>query len=130
MGGEAGSWAQYQKLVLKLLEQHDEKLEELFKQLKEADSDRATIHVSLASLKEDTELLMSLIRDHEKSSGHGQTIMRLEKLELKVQELSNAETLRTEESKEVQKYKRGMFTAVAGTIIAVGWDLIQHFFFK
>jgi septal ring factor EnvC (AmiA/AmiB activator) len=125
MSNETGSWASYQKLVLKLLEQHDEKLEQLSKQLNESDTDRARIHISILALKEDMELLKGVIRESSAISAPFAT--RLDRLEIRVNDLLKLEGNKQKESNETRNYRRGIIAAIVGSSLSIIWSIIEVF---
>lgn len=122
------SWAQYQKLVLKLLEQHDEKLAELQSKIIEGHENSITVINDINSLKEDVEALTALIKE-----GSANTVLllsRVDKMELSINKLEITEAERKESSKALVNFKRGLVIAVAGTAITVLWEIIQYFIGK
>lgn len=124
---ENGTWTQYQKLVLKLLEQHDEKLEILVNQLREDEADRAGIHNSIDSLKEDLDKVEKLLSSLEESSSKQQR--QLERLEHEANLSRLHQKEQADEKKELKKYKQGFLVAIAGSAITVIWEIAKHFLF-
>jgi hypothetical protein len=121
-----GSWTQYQKLVLKLLEQHDEKLETLRKQLADSASDKAVISENITSMKEDIDCLLGLIRDG--SMGSIPIITRVASIEADLYTLKQENLAKAKETIGLIAYKRALFVSIMGIIAAVGWDIIRMIF--
>ena len=126
MGNEGGSWARYQELVLRLLEQHDEKLEELTKQLSDSQSDRLAIRSLIENLQRDSAALRILVK--EGTLNHPPLVDRVDSLEKKIDKLIEEEAKRTTATKENAGFKKGVFIAVAGTILTITWEIVKFFF--
>lgn len=123
MLNESGTWAQYQKLVLKLLEQHDEKLEALRKQYSEIDSEKAADKKYISSLKGDVDLLLTLIRDG--TSNVRPLLSRLENIERELKVLQDLEVTKSKELNDIRGYKRALFISIMGILATIGWDILQ-----
>lgn len=122
---ENGTWNQYQKLVLKLLEQHDEKLEALRKQLSDTASDKAVIYENINSLKEDVDFLLGVIRDG--SAGITPVITRMDHIESEIKILKEVEIKRADELKSLKDYKRALFISIVGILASVAWSILEKF---
>lgn len=105
-----GSWSQYQKLVLKLLEQHDSKLEELQTRISVSGEDRAVLARDITDLKENVLILQQLVRDGAKSTPS--LIARVSHLEIDVEDLQKSEDLRLVKEKEYIAFKRGLIVSL------------------
>lgn len=130
MSAESGSWAQYQKLVLKLLEQHDEKLEELSKKLAEDSGDHSQLTASLDNIKSEVSLLINIVRDGNTTSTP--LVTRVNDIETIVKDMKlkmdEAEQAKKEHAKEAKTLKRSFFIAAAVFVLNLGWDVIKFFF--
>ena len=124
LGEENGSWTQYQKLVLKLLEQHDEKLEALRKQLATSVNDRVVITENINSMKEDITFLLGLIRDG--SIGVTPILTKIDHIETELKTLKEQEANRAKEINDIKSYKRALFLSILGILASVGWDILQR----
>ena len=122
---ENGTWNQYQKLVLKLLEQHDEKLEALRKQLSDTASDKAVIYENINSLKEDVDFLLGVIRDG--SAGITPVITRMDHIESEIKILKEVEIKRADELKSLKDYTRALFISIVGILASVAWSILEKF---
>lgn len=123
MENESGSWTQYQKLVLRLLEQHDEKLEELRVKLSDSKQDRVYLKESLSSMKEDIVILFQLVRD---GTPHvSSTLSRVDHLEADVKDFKDKEVVREKEKSDLQSYKRALFIAIIGVMASTGWEILH-----
>lgn len=105
-----GSWSQYQKLVLKLLEQHDSKLEELQTRISVSGEDRAVLARDITDLKENVLILQQLVRDGAKATPS--LIARVSHLEIDVEDLQKSEDLRLVKEKEYIAFKRGLIVSL------------------
>lgn len=123
MTKEGGSWAEYQKLVLKLLEQHDEKLEELSLKLINADSDHALHRETIESLKKDTSFLLGLVRDG--LSGSESIIQRINALEKELANLKRMEQKVERDTLDARAYKRALSISILGICASVIWDIVS-----
>lgn len=132
MSESSGTWTQYQKLVLKLLEQHDEKLEALRQQLADSVNDRAAISENITSLKVDINFLLALVRDG--SAGSVSILSRLDAFDHDIKALKQGEADRTvaqnTEANNIMAWKRALFIAIIGILLNVGWDVIQTLFIR
>lgn len=122
MTKEGGSWAEYQKLVLKLLEQHDEKLEELSSKLANADSDHALLKETIESLKKDTAFLLGLVRDG--LTGSESIIQRINALERDQAIFKKMEQKVERDTLDARAYKRALSISILGIFASVIWDIV------
>lgn len=125
---EGGSWTQYQKLVLKLLEQHDEKLDTLRIQLSESKGDSGSIRESISSMKQDIDILLNLVRDG--SPGVASILTRIDHLEGGLSNLKSNDEQKKKDVKEIQNYRRALFISVMGILATVIWSLVQRFYLE
>jgi hypothetical protein len=119
-----GTWNQYQKLVLHILEQHDEKLEALRKQLSETASDKVVISENINSLKEDVNFLLGVIRDGA-TMGITPILTRVDTIEGDIRSLKDLEAKRADEHKSLKDYKRALFISILGILASIGWSIIE-----
>lgn len=133
---QEGTWAQYQKLVLKLLEQHDEKIESLSKQLAEAASNSgansSVVKEKISSLREDVTMLLELVR--EGNSSKPSILTRIDRLDKNIttlnKDVSDLQSHNAEErleKKDLLGFKRTVLVTIIGVLCTVAWNLIQYF---
>lgn len=122
---ESGSWTQYQKLVLRLLEEHDKKLEALQEQINSSSQEKTVIAENIKVLKDEVNLLLDLVRDGSVSAPA--ILSRIDSIENQVQALKQIEVDRKAELTSLKTWKRSMIIAVTGVVLSVGWDIIQYF---
>jgi hypothetical protein len=127
MSESGGTWTQYQKLVLKLLEQHDEKLESLRRQLADSEHDKTILEENFNSLKQDVDFLLTIVRDG--SSGSISLLSRLESIDYEIRALKKCEEDRNSTQKSdkdnLVAWKRALFIAIMGILLNIGWGLVQ-----
>lgn len=127
MAESNGTWAEYQKLVLKLLEQHDEKLEALRQQLANSRNDEATLVENINSLKSDVHFLLGVVRDG--AAGSVSLLSRLEAIDHDIKALKQVEADRILTKKDddtnIVAWKRALFIAIMGILLNIGWGVIQ-----
>ena len=128
---ENGTWAQYQKLVLKLLEQHDHRIEQLQSGLQKGEADRASLSSTLGQLKADVSDLVDVIQ-----KGPHPLLIRVEAIEGKIISLQDknkirdtdaADKKRHEETLEIEnlKHKRNMLIAWLAGGVALIWNIVE-----
>jgi hypothetical protein len=123
---ESGSWAEYQKLVLKLLEQHDEKLEKLQQELTSASADRVILTQIVAGLKDEIAVLVSIVK--EGTLTDPSLTERISKLEVAVHEIKEDAKEAKKLSQDRKRERFAIMLAVVGSAIAIVWDVISKIF--
>lgn len=128
MDNEHDGWSQYQKLVLKLLEQHEEKLEDLREQCASNDIGRTTISLQVISLLNDVADLSVLLKDG--SPGVIPIITKIDHIDQRISNLEETEVSKKKEIENMISHRRALLVASISIFAAVVGELIQKFWIK
>jgi len=119
-----GSWSQYQKLVLNLLEQHDERLEQLRERLAEGSGANKALTNTVNALKKDIDTLKAIVRDG--SAGSPPILTRLNRLEGVIHNMEEDAREKADRLLKLQAYRWTLFVTLLGITATILWNLFER----
>ena len=120
---DEGSWLQYSKVVLKLLEQHEQQIDILETRLSAAERDRAIILEHISSLKETSSQIYGILRDG--TAGSPSVLSKLQSLESQIASLREGDSERKKRDKEITAYKVSILISIGLFALSALWDFVQ-----
>jgi hypothetical protein len=123
-----GSLTQYHKLILQLLEQHDQKLDDLRNQIADTGDKRAVILEQISSMKNDITILFGLIRDG--SLGVTPVLTRIDHLETSIKSILEVEQNKVKTKNDTLNYRRALFISLLATAATIAWSIFQAVILK
>jgi C4-type Zn-finger protein len=112
---EAGTWAEYQKLVLKLLEQHTNSIESLHRQYYDIQMQGSKMESKLQEVATAVTELTKIVKDGD----DGSMIARLKAVEEEI-----AETKK--EKDERRKHGKAVWTSVGISILGFVFNIVMY----